>query len=65
VKSVQDLRERSADPVKQDRHTPLGIAPILRKLLTDGRTLANTVKVNRLDVEILLHQSVCAHNTLR
>lgn len=45
VETVADLRDRSHDPASRSRYELLGIAPLLRKLLTDrGDPLLVTVK---------------------
>ena len=45
VETVADLRDRSHDPASRSRYELLGIAPLLRKLLTDrGDPLLATVK---------------------
>ncbi|MGQ7313351.1 hypothetical protein ACUOFU_16720 [Microbacterium arabinogalactanolyticum] len=51
VETVADLRDRSHDPASRSRYELLGIALLLRKLLTDrGEPLLATVKRDRLDV---------------
>jgi hypothetical protein len=52
VESVADLRRRSDDRVSRSRYELLGIAPLLRKLLTDrGEPLLATVRSTRKDVK--------------
>lgn len=50
VETVTDVRRRSHEPSARSRYELLGIAPLLRKLLIDGRPLLNTVRVGRPDV---------------
>lgn len=51
VETVTDLRERSRDPASRSRYELLGIAPLLRKLLTDrGDPLLVTVKRVRREI---------------
>lgn len=53
VETVADLRDRSEDPVSRSRYELLGIALLLRKLLTDrGEPLLATVKRARQEVKI-------------
>ena len=55
VETIDDLRRRSTNPETRIRYELLGIAPLLRKLLTDGRALLNTVKATRPEVPIEFH----------
>lgn len=50
VETVADVRRRSEDPSVRSRYELLGIAPLLRKLLIDGRPLLNTVRAARPEV---------------
>ena len=50
VETVADVRRRSEDPGARSRYELLGIAPLLRKLLIDGRPLLNTVRAARPEV---------------
>ena len=47
VETLDDVRRRSQDPGARSRYELLGIAPLLRKLLIDGRPLLNTVRAVR------------------
>lgn len=47
VETVGDVQRRSEDPGARSRYELLGIAPLLRKLLIDGRPLLNTVRAAR------------------
>lgn len=52
VETVADLRDRSHDPTSRSRYELLGIALLLRKLLTDrGEPLLATVKRARQEVK--------------
>ncbi|MBP1325482.1 hypothetical protein JOF28_000714 [Leucobacter exalbidus] len=55
VETVDDLRRRSTNPETRTRYELLGIAPLLRKLLTDGKALLNTIKTTRPEVPIEFH----------
>lgn len=51
VETVADLRHRSQDPASRSRYELLGIAPLLRKLLTDrGDPLLTTVRRVRHEI---------------
>lgn len=50
VETVADVRRRSQDPSARSRYELLGIAPLLRKLLIDGRPLLSTVRAARPEV---------------
>lgn len=50
VETVADVQRRSEDPGTRSRYELLGIAPLLRKLLIDGRPLLNTVRTARPEV---------------
>jgi hypothetical protein len=51
VQTVADLRDRSHDPASRRRYELLGIAPLLRKLLTDrGDPLLVTVRRARHEI---------------
>lgn len=50
VETVADVRRRSHEPSARSRYELLGIAPLLRKLLIDGRTLVDTVRAGRPEV---------------
>ncbi|MGO4383405.1 hypothetical protein [Specibacter sp. RAF43] len=50
VETLADVRRRSEDPGARSRYELLGIAPLLRKLLIDGRPLLNTVRAARPEV---------------
>jgi len=52
VQTVEDIRRRSSLVDDGDRYSLLGIAPLLRKVLTDGRALVDTVSVVRPEVDI-------------
>lgn len=47
VETIADVRRRSEEPGIRSRYELLGIAPLLRKLLIDGRPLLNTVRAAR------------------
>lgn len=55
VETIDDVRRRSADPGERSRYELLGIAPLLRKLLIDGRPLLNTVRAARQQVPTAFH----------
>ena len=50
VETVADVRRRSHEPEARNRYELLGIVPLLRKPLIDGRPLVNTVRVGRPEV---------------
>lgn len=52
VETVDDVRRRSIAPEAQTRYELLGLAPLLRKLLTDKAALLNTVKSARPEVPV-------------
>lgn len=52
VETVDDVRRRSKAPELRTRYELLGIAPLLRKLISDGTSLLDTVAVVRPDVEV-------------
>lgn len=52
VETVDDIRRRSKDPELRTRYELLSIAPLLRKLLIDGTSLLDTVRVARPEVQV-------------
>lgn len=50
VETILDVQRRSQDPSTRERYELLGIAPLLRKLLLDGRCLVDTVRTVRREI---------------